>query len=751
VMVDLGTLEIGLRLDKANVERDIKDIRKELEALYELTEANDIAIKPKVDHKPLDELNKHLDKKVKHLRQVRNYFQANPIEVQFGESDEGEKKKGGRKRKNPVAQANSEGDNNWESKLGNVFQQVIDKSIENGVKSLLDGLPGPIRSIVANPLVGFIQGAMFSTADRTIQVMLNAIKHETKRKKDETAWQDRNVLTGEPLSGPRRQSATYHNQASQSGNNTVSDPWDDNDPLPTVQVVEGDSSKEKKQRTVVVEEVKDDKAKPQVMSGYSVKGDGTIANVSTQNTFNTLANEVKKLNGKIVPSPVQSLTQGLSLQGNDVQGLTGAIVALQASIDTLNGNFARFGGGEVTGGLAVRSDDVSIVSIDDLIDTSPIQMTAEVVGNVTGSLQRFGRGVQSVGTFVGNAVSPLYRMASAAENIVSYTIPYFSTIKGALQGAGTLALGAGAMHLLPGGVGGGLVHMAQSGLSPLTGMGASAVSGMIADLVTGLPFGMGGAISANVAGLLAGGAEVAANVGGAGLASLLMGKTIQNVASLPFRNVDKEKFQPNPIMITPVYEPVELLTGEPQNTNALQGSSGNQGLLPWQNKSKKKEKGNNLGGSTWNQQSLPASGSQSQDTLNVKQINAGEVKGQQLALPSKSGGVNYDVHGLDKVKSELDLVDYLSVDNKIKNSQNKNIQLFERDGLRRLAGDLGNANWAKLNRQDAVDYITKQDLSQVMGLLGQNPSRYYNPKAIVPTEVVNPCDEKRKEPELHKL
>ena len=713
-MVDLGTLEIGLRLDKGAVERDIKDIRKELETLYDLTTTNNIAIKPKVDHEPLTALNKHLDKKVRHLKQVRNEFK-NPIKVSY-ETDEG--KRQGRSGSSQPQRSGE--DNNWESKLGNVFQQVLDKSISDGVKELLKGLPGPIKSSISNPFIGFIQGFTGGLGDRAVNIALNAIQKELRKS------QAPKVRTGYPA--PERPILSgYDDRGTSRSSKPVPDPWDENDPLPIVEVIgKGeDSAQANKKRTVELTQVKEDKSKLQMASGYSARGNSSITNISTQNSFKVLATEIRKLNSRIVPAPVQSLTQGL--QGGEIGSLTSAIVSLQASIDSLNDRFSQFNGGEITGGLSVLPPKGEIISLDDLIDPTPVQMTATVIGNVTGGLTRLGRGVQTVGGFAGKTIAPLYRMAAAIEDIVLTTLPYGHLGKKVIQGTAPLALGAGAMHLLPGGVGSGMVHMAQSGLSPMTGMGASAISGMVADAVAGLPLGIGTAISSNVAGLLAGGAEMIANVGGAGLAMGFLGKGVQNLAKLPFKQLDSKMFAPNPILISPAGSPIEQIQGK--NNKSLSGSSPTQ-------------------------PSLPSAGGLVQGMMNVKQLNAGEIKSNQLALPSKSGGVNYDVTGLDNLKSAQDLTDYLSPQNKLKNQQGKNVQLFELDGLRRLAQALAGINGdsikSNLSRKETVSYITKQDLSQVMGLLAQNPSRYYNPKAGITSQVVNPVAETRKSPQAVK-
>lgn len=76
-MVSLGTLEIGLRLNKTDYDRGITQARRDLSRL---------TIVPFVDHKPLIRLNEHLDEKVVHLKQVQSYLNSNPLKVSVDES-----------------------------------------------------------------------------------------------------------------------------------------------------------------------------------------------------------------------------------------------------------------------------------------------------------------------------------------------------------------------------------------------------------------------------------------------------------------------------------------------------------------------------------------------------------------------------------------------------------------------------------------------------------------------------------------
>ena len=74
-MVNVGQLELSLLLDRTKFDRTLAEAERDAK----LFAANKLTIAPQVDHRPLDALNRHLDKKQQHFQQLDRYLAANPI------------------------------------------------------------------------------------------------------------------------------------------------------------------------------------------------------------------------------------------------------------------------------------------------------------------------------------------------------------------------------------------------------------------------------------------------------------------------------------------------------------------------------------------------------------------------------------------------------------------------------------------------------------------------------------------------
>lgn len=74
-MVSVGSVEIGLKLDKAQYYADLNAIKKSRKNL-------DVAIVPSVDHRPLTALNRHIDLKIRHLKELRREARK-PIVIEY--------------------------------------------------------------------------------------------------------------------------------------------------------------------------------------------------------------------------------------------------------------------------------------------------------------------------------------------------------------------------------------------------------------------------------------------------------------------------------------------------------------------------------------------------------------------------------------------------------------------------------------------------------------------------------------------
>ena len=94
--MEVGHVFWSASIDLADVEKQIAQLQKKVanvkfnvtpQALNKINQTygklNTTTIKPKVDHTTLTGLNKHLDLKLKHYKQVQSYFLRNPLKVKY--------------------------------------------------------------------------------------------------------------------------------------------------------------------------------------------------------------------------------------------------------------------------------------------------------------------------------------------------------------------------------------------------------------------------------------------------------------------------------------------------------------------------------------------------------------------------------------------------------------------------------------------------------------------------------------------
>jgi tape measure domain-containing protein len=88
-MATLENLTVEFELQVKNIQKQINDVRKQIEQsqielplkfnVKTIKDLNNIKLSPQVNFKPLHDLNKLLDIKLKHYKQVQSYFKNNPL------------------------------------------------------------------------------------------------------------------------------------------------------------------------------------------------------------------------------------------------------------------------------------------------------------------------------------------------------------------------------------------------------------------------------------------------------------------------------------------------------------------------------------------------------------------------------------------------------------------------------------------------------------------------------------------------
>ena len=73
--MQLGEISLDVILNRNSINAAVQDLRSQIRDV-------NLQINPQVNHRELTELNQHLDKKVKHVREVNAYFQLNPLTPQ---------------------------------------------------------------------------------------------------------------------------------------------------------------------------------------------------------------------------------------------------------------------------------------------------------------------------------------------------------------------------------------------------------------------------------------------------------------------------------------------------------------------------------------------------------------------------------------------------------------------------------------------------------------------------------------------
>ncbi len=137
-MVSLGTLEIGLKLNKTAFDRDMKVVQS-------MMSKKDLGtvIKPQVDHSELEMLNRHIDIKIKHIKQLR--AEANKpivLKTQYQYSSSGKPSLFSDQGKNPSIQLLLKELQSIHSILKDVtksVKQVSDNTKKQGLTSTVAG------------------------------------------------------------------------------------------------------------------------------------------------------------------------------------------------------------------------------------------------------------------------------------------------------------------------------------------------------------------------------------------------------------------------------------------------------------------------------------------------------------------------------------------------------------------------------------------------------------------------------------
>lgn len=96
--MEVGAVKFIGEFDSSLAEQQIEQFRKKLETIKidipasaigsitnNVKKLNSAVIVPKVDHKPLTDLNKHIDLKVAHVKKANAYFKNNPLKVAYEE------------------------------------------------------------------------------------------------------------------------------------------------------------------------------------------------------------------------------------------------------------------------------------------------------------------------------------------------------------------------------------------------------------------------------------------------------------------------------------------------------------------------------------------------------------------------------------------------------------------------------------------------------------------------------------------
>lgn len=172
-----GTVKFIGEFDSSLAEQQIEQFRKKLETIKidipasaigsitnNVKKLNSAVIVPKVDHKPLTDLNKHLDKKVSHVKQVNAYLRANPLKVAFAKNEHSISINEGNSRS-----GNSNGASTYliESKL----DTIIDLLQKNGTAL------APVPVGVAPPVgIGAFPSKSVAEATQAIQGGIGAIQ-----------------------------------------------------------------------------------------------------------------------------------------------------------------------------------------------------------------------------------------------------------------------------------------------------------------------------------------------------------------------------------------------------------------------------------------------------------------------------------------------------------------------------------------------------------------------------------------------
>ena len=167
-MVDLGTLEIGLRLDRQTLDRDINTVKGDLAKVGR--NIPQINIKPFVDHQPLKDLNEHLDKKVKHLKEVNAYFRNNPVKVIYGyEGDFGNAEIGSNRSSATVNNKYIFNTDELESKVTKGFGGIEEKldNLSSAISKLTKAVESTKTGVFGKTIGKVFEGFFLGTGAKT--------------------------------------------------------------------------------------------------------------------------------------------------------------------------------------------------------------------------------------------------------------------------------------------------------------------------------------------------------------------------------------------------------------------------------------------------------------------------------------------------------------------------------------------------------------------------------------------------------
>lgn len=163
---EIAKIWIGAELDLKSVERDISKL-----------ENKKFTVSVEVDDEALTNLNKHLDLKVRHFKEVNQYFSSNPLTVKVDDSElddlnESLSKVESRINKLQNKKISISSDvSGFEGAVGAAFDS-LNKAMDESIKKLTDSITQPFKSIGT----GLFEGIGISFGEQISKGLQNSLK-----------------------------------------------------------------------------------------------------------------------------------------------------------------------------------------------------------------------------------------------------------------------------------------------------------------------------------------------------------------------------------------------------------------------------------------------------------------------------------------------------------------------------------------------------------------------------------------------